>query len=190
MDIKDPDKKVLRKNKKGYDYRKSNLFAGNTYIKKDNYYEGYCFNGEMFLIDAEDYDLIKPYTWHVDKNGYVIAKINGEVFKQHRMILGLSKTDPREVDHIHHNQLDNRKSQLRIVNRSQNCINKRLLKANTSGIKGVYYSKSKNKLGYWIAQISFDGKRHYLGCFKNKEDAIKARKEAEIKYHKEFVSQE
>lgn len=187
--VTDPKKKVIRRNCSQYDYRRSNLYAGNTYICKGDYYEGYCFNNEVFLIDADDYELIKPYAWHVDKNGYVITKINGEVFKQHRMIMGLSKNDSREVDHIHHNQLDNRKSELRIVNRSQNCINERISSNNKSGVKGVYFSQ-QNKYGYWIAQISVNNKKHYLGCFSNKKDAIKARKEAEIKYHGEYISQE
>ena len=34
----------------------------------------------------------------------------------------------------------------------------------------------------WLAQIGFNGQKIKLGRFKNKEDAIKARKEAEEKY--------
>lgn len=183
----DPKKKVICRNTSGRDYRKSNLYAGNTYVCKGDYYEGYCFNNEMFLIDADDYDLVKPHVWHVDKNGYVITKINGEVFKQHRLIMHLSKTDPREVDHIHHNQLDNRKSELRIVDRCQNCINERISSNNKSGVKGVYQQK---RGGYWVATITAYRKKYYLGCFKNKEDAIQTRRQAEEKYHAEYISQE
>lgn len=52
-------------------------------------------------------------------------------------------------------------------------------KNSKSGIRGVHYSNSSN---YWIAQISFKGEKHHLGYFKNKQDAIKARKLAEEKY--------
>ena len=52
-------------------------------------------------------------------------------------------------------------------------------KNSKSGIRGVYYSNSNN---YWIAQISFKGEKHHLGYFKNKQDAIKARKLAEERY--------
>lgn len=186
LHIEDPKRKVLRKNNKTLDYRKDNLFSGNTYVLKDGYYEGTCYDGKKFLIDFEDYELISKYVWHVDKNGYVITKFNNESIKQHRMILGLGKADTREVDHIHHNMLDNRKSQLRIVNRSQNCINTRLNINNSSGAKGVYQQKE----GFWIAQISYSGKRYYLGCYKNKSDAIRARKNAEQIYHKGYISQE
>lgn len=59
-------------------------------------------------------------------------------------------------------------------------INQRIRKDNTSGIKGVYWEKDKNK---WRAVISTKGKRIHLGFFENKNDAIKARLEAEEKYH-------
>lgn len=62
---------------------------------------------------------------------------------------------------------------------------KKPTKANTSGNKGVSYEASKGK---WVAQIWFKKKHYYLGRYNNKEDAIKARKEAEEKLHKEFLS--
>lgn len=60
----------------------------------------------------------------------------------------------------------------------------KLSKSNNSGCKGVYFQK---KSGKWIAQISFKKKCHYLGIFDKLEDAIKTRKEAEEKMHKEFL---
>lgn len=49
-------------------------------------------------------------------------------------------------------------------------------KRNTSGCPGVYWKREKNK---WQARIYFNGKDKHLGYFDNKEEAIKARKEAE-----------
>lgn len=60
----------------------------------------------------------------------------------------------------------------------------KLIKTNKSGVTGVYWSNSKGK---WIAQIEFQKKSHYLGSYDNKEDAIKARKAAEEKLHKNFL---
>lgn len=57
-------------------------------------------------------------------------------------------------------------------------------KANTSGIKGVSWDKSK---GMWTTYIGFKGKLHNLGYYKNKQDAIQARKEAEEKYFKPIL---
>lgn len=59
------------------------------------------------------------------------------------------------------------------------------IKSNTSGVTGVTYDKSRNK---WLAQIEFKGRHVYLGRFKEKENAIKARKEAEEKYFKPIVN--
>ena len=50
---------------------------------------------------------------------------------------------------------------------------------NTSGVCGVSLDK---RTGKWIAQIMVDYKYIYLGKFNGKNDAILARKKAEIKY--------
>ena len=62
-------------------------------------------------------------------------------------------------------------------------MNKGLQSNNTSGIAGVGWHKSSNK---WMAYIAINKKQIHLGLFSKKEDAIKARKEAEEKYFGEF----
>ena len=90
-----------------------------------------------------------------------------------------------EIDHIHgkNSRYDNRKSNLRIVTVSQNNMNKGLASNNTSGVKGVNFDKNKN---LWIARISAYKVRYHLGGFVNKQDAIRARKEAEEILHGEY----
>lgn len=61
---------------------------------------------------------------------------------------------------------------------------KKPISSNTSGFTGVRWEKDRKK---WLAEIQFKGKRYYLGRYENKEGAIKARKEAEEKYHKNFL---
>lgn len=56
-------------------------------------------------------------------------------------------------------------------------INQRINNVNTSGIKGVHYQKAANS---WMAYINYRGKRKHLGYFKEKADAVAARKDAEI----------
>ena len=90
------------------------------------------------------------------------------------------------VDHINMNPLDNRKCNLRICTMQQNNFNKKEQTNNTSGRVGVTWDKQTNK---WRAQIQVNGKSIKLGRFKNKEDAIKARLQAEMKYYKEFAPQ-
>ena len=76
----------------------------------------------------------------------------------------------REVDHVDGNTLDNRRHNLRSVTRSQNSINKRAPKSNTSGFKGV----SQVRTGKWAAYIKKDYQKHHLGTFDTKEEAARA----------------
>lgn len=69
----------------------------------------------------------------------------------------------------------------RWANRSVQAINRRMRKTNTSGTTGVTRMDGK-----WMAHICADGQviKQY---FYNKEEAIKARKELELKYHKPLL---
>lgn len=91
------------------------------------------------------------------------------------------------VDHINGNKLDNRKSNLRICCNADNLKNRvKLPSNNTSGILGVRYRADRNK---WYAEIQFNKQKINLGSYTEKEDAIKARLEAEIKYFGKYKSQ-
>lgn len=57
-------------------------------------------------------------------------------------------------------------------------------KSNKSGVTGVSFDSRRGK---WRSHITFKTKYYHLGYFLNKEDAIKARKEAEERLHKEFL---
>lgn len=152
----------------------------NTYDLSGEYGIGYTYKGEEFYFDLEDYDKIKDYRWYIDKYGYVVArKLNQDkMVKLHKLLL------PNvEVDHICHKKYDNRKSELRIVTRSQNNMNHGLRNDNTFGVVGICWAKRENK---WLARITVDGKEIFLGYFDKFEDAVKARKEAEEKYFGEF----
>lgn len=61
----------------------------------------------------------------------------------------------------------------------------KLSKVNKSGVRGV----SQKKNGKWLAQIVFKRKAYNLGTYEKFEDAVKARKEAEEKLHKEFLKE-
>lgn len=71
-------------------------------------------------------------------------------------------------------------SNCRWANSVTQARNQRLRSTNTSGYKGVSFHKHQNK---WISRITINKSRISLGYFETKEEAIKARKEAEIKYN-------
>lgn len=132
-------------------------------------------------IDSEDINKINMHTWHLANDGYVKARCGDKTIIIHRLIIDC----PHDmlVDHINHNTLDNRKGNLRICNKQQNRYNAKRQANNKSGITGVYWSDFEKK---WVAQIRVNGKSTRLGGFKDINDAIAARKEAEVKYFGEF----
>ena len=156
----------------------------NHYDLSKEYGIGYTFDNKPFYFDKEDYEKIKNFTWH-ESNGYLISHVykNGKrtTIRLHRLILNIQ--DNLFIDHINHNPFDNRKINLRIVDNSKNQMNKVIAKNNTSTVKGVHFDKL---IGMWVARIGVNGKRIRLGKFTDFNEAVKVRKEAEEKYHKEY----
>lgn len=73
-------------------------------------------------------------------------------------------------NHINHNTLDNRRTNLRLCTKQQNAFNK-LSRANSSSkYKGVYWNSTKNK---WQCSIIHNGKIIYLGRFNCEKEAAK-----------------
>ena len=156
----------------------------NYYDLSGEYGIGYTYKNEPFYFDIEDYNLIKEYTWTINPDGYVYSIPNGRVIKMH--ILIMSPPKGKVVDHINHITFDNRKSNLRICEHYQNRINSLPYKNNTSGRKGVYWDKTRNK---WMVCITANKKTYNLGRYDDFDEAVRVREEAEEKYHKEFRCQ-
>lgn len=144
------------------------------------------YGDKIALIDEEDYyRMINDFgnaTWYLLKNPrnndfYAERKVKGKNISMHRYIMKFPKG--MYVDHLNHNTLDNRKSNLRVTTNVINCRNRRISKNNTSGISGVHFYKKYNK---YMAYIKVNYKRIFLGYFSDYEDAVKARKNAEILY--------
>ncbi|MCB2771125.1 AP2 domain-containing protein, partial [Listeria monocytogenes] len=66
----------------------------------------------------------------------------------------------------------------------KSALTRSLSARNKSGIKGVRWDEKRNK---WEASITFQKKLHFLGRFEKKDDAIKARRDAEDKYFKPIL---
>lgn len=141
---------------------------------------GYTSKGDEFYFDIEDYDKIKDYCWSKTKDDYIRAKVKGtekHIFL-HKIILN-DFDDIFIIDHQNGIPYDCRKSNLRYADNSKNNMNKIKQKNNTSGITGITWHKRDS---IWEAYISKNKKRIYLGRYRNLDDAIKIRKQAEEEY--------
>lgn len=167
-------------------------FDKNKIIQYENYAEIvlYDINNEEIdrtQIDIDMIDHVKDLKWYLKENGYVATNKTtnfNQYIHLHQFIFNKNeKEEIFEVDHIDGNKLNNRLSNLRMATRSQNEQNKGLRNHNTSGVTGVRFTKER---GDWHAGIAVDGKRIHLGYFNSFDEAVKARKNAELKYFKEF----
>ena len=124
--------------------------------------------GQFAQVDDEDFDALNEYFWHAKWNNstksYYAArprrKADGpgslKVY-MHRQVLGIHNNPVRtkdgwqEVDHINHNTVDNRKENLRIVDRRGQALNRRK-KVGENG-----------KVGYFKGQVGYSGARWDAG---------------------------
>lgn len=136
------------------------------------------------IVDDEDFDSLSKHKWYAAKRGYgFYAQRQSKLITNiqiHRVVLGAKKGE--EVDHMNGDTLDNRKSNLRLVNRSQNEWNRGKQKNNTTGYKGVICRD-----GVFIARIRVFGKLINLGSFRSKEEAAEAYNEGAKEYHGEYA---
>ncbi len=143
--------------------------------------------GKLAIVDDEDYEYLNKYKWgfHRTKtNNYAISSHRGIDLKMHRLILGLTKGDKKEVDHINRNGLDNRKENLRLCTRQQNCYNRQPQHGRTSKYKGVsWFAESKK----WRALIMNNGILIHLGLFENEIDAVRVYDKAAKELFGEFA---
>ena len=142
------------------------------------------------LISTKDLDKAKSIngTWSArwDKNignfyvGTNFKKSDGKytTVKLHRWLTDCPTG--LQVDHINHDTLNNRRSNLRICTHSQNCQNRNGARADSkTGIRGVYWHKGT---GRWTAQAVINNKKVSLGYFKDIQTAKAVVEDARAKY--------
>lgn len=170
------------------EYNRKVKKAYNEYDLSGEYGIGYTQNGGLFYFDLDDFDKIKDYCWYIDSRGYVQARNFNqskneypEHIRQHRLIMSLGSYNAKDIiDHKNGNFADNRKSNLRCANHIKNGQN---TKGKQGRIKGVSWHKLTQS---WMAYITVNKKRMYLGIYKQYKDAVKARRKAEEKYFGEW----
>jgi hypothetical protein len=134
------------------------------------------------LVDEETYLWAATRKWHMDKDGYAQTSILNPATMRwtkrflHRIIMG--EPDGFEVDHINHNRLDNRFSNLRVVTHAQNQLNRRDRSSSTIG-GGVRRYGDKFQ-AYFCGRDTETkkSKNKYLGIFNTLTEARSAVEDA------------
>lgn len=133
-------------------------------------------------ISLESVPLVKDIKWRLLKTNYVEGQYQGKFVRLNRFLMNVTERG-LEVDHIDRNPLNNRLSNLRICNRSQNIMNTSIRVDNKYNCKGISFDKRVKK---WRATITVNKKTIYLGQSSDIDEVIKLRIEAEEKYFGEY----
>lgn len=145
----------------------------NKYVLKDEYAELLILDSEGNIkvkakVDKDNVEELKRYSFRYEKDKYIKTFKNKKTIYLHQLVVG--KEDGLEVDHINRDKLDNRKSNLRIVDRKTNANN--IARKENSGITKKnrnltkpYCLKVKGKyIGYYATLEEAKNKRNDIYC--------------------------
>lgn len=133
----------------------------------------------LIIVDNKLLKKLNSFKWYVNNVGYAMNDSYPRK-SMHRLVMGFPKGN---VDHINGNKLDNRLSNLRICNQSQNMANSPKRITNKSGYKGFSWNKKYSK---WEAYMTKNYKHIFLGYFDDKKEAARAYNKAALEHFGEF----
>ena len=145
-----------------------------------------------FYIDTADFNKIKNTKWHLagDKRNIVSNKIpyNGGFINGRLswVIMDFPKevlNGEKVIDHIDNQPMNNRKSNLRVIEQAKNCQNTTRRSDNKSGVKGASWRDHANA---YCLSIKRDGEQIFCGYYKTIEEAAYARNVAELFVHPDY----
>lgn len=142
--------------------------------------------GYEAMIDAADVPLVCGRNWHArveEHTVYAMAKMKVGLGPAKKLFLHKVITGYALTDHCDGNGLNNSRENLREATPAENSRNCRRRASNTSGFKGVSWSKRDKR---WYARIRHEGRIRHLGCYDTPEDAHAAYCDASKRFHGEF----
>jgi hypothetical protein len=128
--------------------------------------------GYVTFVSPEDAHLLEVRKWQAVPRGRIVYVEGGGGGRYGRAHLHCCILTAHEIDHIDHNALNNRRSNLRPATRSQNIGNSRH-RPGISGFRGVY---QEQRTGRWVAHLA----ARNLGTFNTAEEAARAYDKAAI----------
>jgi hypothetical protein len=141
------------------------------------------------IIDQEDIPRVRMLKWGVsymtkrNKTHYARSTISGKTISIHRLIMSFPNM---QIDHIDGNGLNNRKSNLREVTPSQNCLNKKVQSNNLIGLKNIQKRTYKNGKDAYRVRFRIKGKLITVGHCDKLDDAISLRDSYRVKFKQFF----
>lgn len=117
-------------------------------------------------------------TTHTSRNkSYIVIIINGKQYKAHHLawLFHYGEWPDSDLDHRDGDGTNNRITNLRPCNMSENKANSKRYKNNKSGFKGVFWDKKEQR---FVVSIQWEKKRRKIGRFKTLEEAASAYKRA------------
>lgn len=134
------------------------------------------------IIDASEVERVSQHHWYAlwdshTQSFYARCNVRDQYGKRTAYILSrfleefLLRNLPlgAQIDHINHDTLDNRHSNLRLATNSQNNMNRRK-RVGTSQYKGVCWHRARGK---WQAYIVFNKQHIYLGYFDSEPEGAR-----------------
>ena len=151
---------------------------------------------QVALIDAVDFEWLNRWKWCAHWNPgtrsfYAVRNAAIEDGKRghihmHREIVGMAAGDKRHCDHINHETLDNRRSNLRKATCSQNIANGRQAPG-IAGLRGVRLER-RSTVNPYVAIIKHQGRQLHLGSYPSASLAHAAYCAAAARLRGEFFS--
>lgn len=147
------------------------------------------------LFDDADWPVISRYTWCVVQTSrnapfYAVTGFRKPDGTRTTLRMHVLLTGMKDIDHVNHNGLDNRRENLRVATRSQQGANMRVERhgsirpGNGSKFKGVSWEKRRN---HWIAYIVVNRKRRQIGSYASEVEAAKAYDQAALETWGEYA---
>lgn len=118
----------------------------------------------------------------VTKDGYLQIKLDGTVYRAHRIawLLTFGDLPPSQIDHRNGDRLDNRIVNLRCATAAENAQNVAARRGTASRHPGVTWHARDRR---WQAQIRVKGRLHFLGHFVSEDEAAEAYLHAKRRLH-------
>jgi len=151
--------------------------------------------GHVAVVDEQDAPAVKAFRWYGQKSHLGLrervyaCQYTGSHLPMHRFILAMKLARPLRskelADHVNGNTLDNRRDNLRVVNRTQHRANA-AKKQTRTGASSSYIGVSRNKdIGRWGCSVTKNGIRHWPEprWYETEAEAARARDALAIEVH-------